>query len=151
MVLYLAQVQQQETDRSLALMPLAVQSVDRGWQITRERQRQTLPLPEQAQCHPQQLVLIEVDNAQLVTDCQDATDWILELIKTYLSLGVTPEELAHEANRLEQWKQSLTLQNQELSRRSLELEIRRDQLQALEVALKMSSPEEEEATEATED
>jgi hypothetical protein len=59
--------------------------------------------------------------------------------------------LAHEANRLEQWKQSLTLQNQELSRRSLELEIRRDQLQALEAALKTSSPEDEEAAEAAED
>ena len=149
-MLYLAQVQQSD-DRSLGLVLLAVQSIDRGWQITRDRQRQTIALPADTTLTHNQLVLVELDSAQAVTDTQDATDWVLETVKNYLSVGITPEELNQEANRLEQWKQSLTLQNQELSRRALELELRRDQLQALELSLKPATGEtsEEESTEPT--
>jgi dsDNA-specific endonuclease/ATPase MutS2 len=38
--------------------------------------------------------------------------------------------------RAEQWRQSLTLKSQELGRRALEMEARRDQIQELEENLK---------------
>jgi len=44
--------------------------------------------------------------------------------------------LQQEVERAEQWRQSLTIQNQDLARRSLELEARREQIQALEESLK---------------
>lgn len=139
-MLYLAQVQQSDDD-SLGLVLLAVQSIDRGWQITRDRQRHVIALPTDTDLTRNQLVLVELDSTRAVTETQDATDWVLETVKDYLSVGITPEELNQEANRLEQWKQSLTLQNQELSRRALELELRRDQLQALELSLKPATGE----------
>jgi hypothetical protein len=49
---------------------------------------------------------------------------------------MTPAQLRQEAERAESWRQSLTLQNQDLARRSLELEARREQIQALEESLK---------------
>ncbi len=151
-MLYLAQVQQ-PTEDSLGLVLLAVQSSDHGWQLTRDRQRQTIALPAHTTLTQNQLVLVELDSAQDVTETQDATSWVLETIRNYLSVGITPEELNQEANRLEQWKQSLTLQNQELSRRALELELRRDQLQALELSLKPAAGEtpEKSPTEPTPD
>jgi hypothetical protein len=44
--------------------------------------------------------------------------------------------LQQEVERAEEWRQSLTLQNQDLARRTLELEARREQIQALEESLK---------------
>lgn len=61
---------------------------------------------------------------------------MLDLIGTYLTTGITPDFLRQEAERAEQWRQSLTLQNQDLARRTLELEARREQIQALEESLK---------------
>jgi len=61
---------------------------------------------------------------------------VLKLVQTYLTSGMTVEFLQQEAERAEKWRQNLTLQNQELARRSLELEARREQIQALEESLK---------------
>jgi len=41
-----------------------------------------------------------------------------------------------QASRAEKWRQTLTLQNQELARRLLELEARREQIEALEESFK---------------
>jgi hypothetical protein len=49
---------------------------------------------------------------------------------------MTPELLQQEVERAEHWRQSLTLQNQDLARRSLELEARREQIQSLEESMK---------------
>jgi hypothetical protein len=67
---------------------------------------------------------------------EDATDWVINLVKTYLSTGITPDFLKEEAEKVESWQQNLTLQNQDLARRSLELEARREQIEALEESLK---------------
>ena len=82
------------------------------------------------------LVLVELSPQGEVLSLQDATTWVLDLVKTYLTSGVTPEFLKAETERSEQWRQSLTLQNQDLSRRSLEVEARREQIQALEESFK---------------
>jgi uncharacterized protein (DUF3084 family) len=61
---------------------------------------------------------------------------VLDLVQQYLSVGVTPTFLQEEAERTEQWRQDLTLQSQDLTRRHLEMEARREQIQTLEEDLK---------------
>jgi hypothetical protein len=82
------------------------------------------------------LVLVELSSTGDIERIEEATGWILHLVETYLTTGITPQFLREEADRAEQWRQSLTLQNQEIARRSLELEARREQIQALEESLK---------------
>ncbi|MDP5017317.1 MAG: hypothetical protein NWQ43_08460 [Dolichospermum sp.] len=78
------------------------------------------------------LVLVELSATGEIETIQDAKDWVMNLVQTYLSTGVTPEFMKQEAEKLENWQQHLTLQNQDLARRSLELEARREQIEALE-------------------
>ena len=87
-------------------------------------------------CHEGALVLVEISPTQEVQKIQDATHWVLDIVKQYLSTGITPDFLQDEVQRAEQWRQSLTLQSQELGRRALEMEARRDQIQELEENLK---------------
>lgn len=81
------------------------------------------------------LVLVELSPQGEIETIKDATDWVINLVQTYLSTGVTPEFLKQEAVKMENWQQSLTLQNQDLARRSLELEARREQIEALKESL----------------
>ena len=83
------------------------------------------------------LVLVQLTPNRQVQQIQGATDWVLSFIEQYLVTGVTPTFLQEEVQRAEQWRQSLTLQSQELGRRSLEIEARRDQIQELEENLKL--------------
>jgi hypothetical protein len=80
------------------------------------------------------LVLAELSGKEVV-NLEDATHWLLALVESYLSQGITPEFLQEEAKRAEQWRQELTLQSQDLARRSLELEARLRQIQELEERL----------------
>jgi septal ring factor EnvC (AmiA/AmiB activator) len=82
------------------------------------------------------LILVDLSPTKQVQDIHSATQWILEILDQYLSLGITPAILQEEVQRAEQWRQSLTLQSQELGRRALEVEARRDQIQELEENLK---------------
>ena len=82
------------------------------------------------------LVLVELSTTGKIETFEDATDWVINLVKTYLSTGVTSEFLKQETEKMENWQQNLTLQNQDLARRSLELEARREQIEALEESLK---------------
>ncbi|NEQ95607.1 MAG: hypothetical protein F6K30_02550 [Cyanothece sp. SIO2G6] len=80
-------------------------------------------------------VLAEVSESGQVKSVQNATPWFLLLIEQYVSQGLTPEFLSTEAKRVEEWRQFLTLQNQDVVRRSLEVETRREQIQELERGL----------------
>ena len=82
------------------------------------------------------LVLVQLSPTGEIENLEDATNWVVKLVQNYLSSGMTPAQLRQEAERAESWRQSLTLQNQDLARRSLELEARREQIQALEESLK---------------
>ncbi|TAE57649.1 MAG: hypothetical protein EAZ76_12725 [Nostocales cyanobacterium] len=82
------------------------------------------------------LVLVELSDAGDIESIEEATNWVMNLVQTFLSTGITPEFLKQEAENAEQWRQNLTLQNQDLARRALELEARREQIQELEESLK---------------
>ncbi|MDB9528474.1 hypothetical protein PN498_20955 [Oscillatoria sp. CS-180] len=86
------------------------------------------------------LVHIEEDLSK-VTTVEDVVPWLVNIVEEFLSQGITPEFLAKEAERAEQWRQSLTLESQEVERRALETAARRDEIQELERKLKIEREE----------
>ena len=133
-MLYLAQVQKQKLSGQVELRLLAHQQTTYKWEV--DEQEKLISVAEAIAFPEGGLVLIELSPKGEMLSIQDATTWVLDLVKTYLISGVTPEFLKAETERSEQWRQSLTLQNQDLSRRSLEVEARREQIQALEESFK---------------
>ncbi len=132
-MLYLAQVQKKLPGK-VELSLLAHQQAPHKWQVDEQGKIvcavQEIAFPEGV------LVLLELSPQGETLSIQDATAWVLDIVKTYLTSGVTPASLKTETDRSEQWRQSLTLQNQDLARRSLEVEARREQIQALEESFK---------------
>lgn len=140
-MLYLAQVQKQGLLGKLGLRLLARQESEYTWTLIVEKSvipeleasvgnTTLLPLSEGL------LVLVELSPSGEIEELQNATNWVLELVKIYLSNGITPSFLQQETERAEQWRQTLSLQSQELARRALEVEARREQIQALEESLR---------------
>lgn len=139
-MLYLAQVQKGLLGK-LGLRLLAHHKSEYTW--TTNVERSVIPEVEASVGNAIQmplseglLVLVELSPTGEISNLQNATNWVLELVKTYLSNGITPSFLQQESERAEQWRQSLTLQTQELARRALEVEARREQIQALEESLR---------------
>ena len=133
-MLYLAQVQKQKLSGQVELRLLAHQQTTYKWEV--DEQEKLISVAEAIAFPEGVLVLIELSPKGEMLSLQDATSWVLDLVRIYLNSGVTPEFLKAETERSEQWRQSLTLQNQDLSRRSLEVEARREQIQALEESFK---------------
>lgn len=133
-MLYLAQVQKKGILGKAGLRLLARQKSEHTWVVITEEE--VLPAAEANNLSEGLLVLAEVNHARQVTSVQDAKDWVLDIVQKFLITGITPAFLQQETERAEQWRQSLTLQSQELDRRALELEARREQVQALEESLK---------------
>ncbi len=139
-MLYLAQVQAQGLLGKLGLRLLARQEAEYNWVLVTEKSAipdietlldEPVPLPLSEGL----LVLVEIASDGQIYNLQNAADWVLKLVHIYLHNGVTPQFLQQEAERAEQWRQSLTLQAQELARRALEVEARREQIQAIEESL----------------
>ncbi|MEM7726209.1 MAG: hypothetical protein AAF208_07515 [Cyanobacteria bacterium P01_A01_bin.45] len=139
-MLYLAQVHKNQFLDQLQLRLLAREESDSIWMMIPEEA--FILLGKNTNLHEKLLVLVELSTTGEIEKLEEATDWILTLVEGYLTTGITPEFLRQEAQRTEQWRQSLTLQNQDLARRSLELEARREQIQALEESLKREKNEE---------
>ncbi len=135
-MLYLAQVQKKEILGEFTLQLLACQNSDDTWAMLFQETVLTLP-PDFAQnvLNEGMLVLADIGENSKVLNIEAATNWVLELVKKYLTTGFTPDFLQEEAQKAEGWRQSLTLQSQELSRRSIEVEARREQIQTLETKL----------------
>lgn len=133
-MLHLAQVQELDTEGKAKLQLLAHQKAEHVWVMLPEAESVVLECAQGV--HQGMLLLVELTGTRQVHQVYDAKDWVLKLIEEYLGTGLSPVLLQEEAQRAEQWRQSLTLQSQELGRRSLELEARRDQIQELEENLK---------------
>ena len=135
-MLYLAEVQNQENLGEISLQLLASHTSDDTWAILTEESFLTLPKDfAQNVLNEGMLVLADIGENSKVLHIQAATNWVLELVKKYLTTGFTPDFLHQEAQKAEGWRQSLTLQSQELSRRLIEVEARREQIQNLEAKL----------------
>ncbi|ARV60070.1 hypothetical protein BZZ01_16870 [Nostocales cyanobacterium HT-58-2] len=133
-MLYLAQVHNNEFLDQLQLRLLARHEGENIWTMIPEEA--FILLGKGNTLTEKLLVLVELSPTGDIERLEEATNWVLNLVQSYLTTGITPEFLRQEAERAEQWRQNLTLQNQDLARRSLELEARREQIQALEESLK---------------
>ncbi|HLO85735.1 MAG TPA: hypothetical protein VK203_12115 [Nostocaceae cyanobacterium] len=129
-MLYLAQVRKNEFLDQHQLRLLARQESENLWTAIAEEA--FILLGKGNTFNEKLLVLVELSPTGEIENIKEATSWVLYLVQTYLSTGITPDFLQREAEMAENWRQSLTLQSQDLARRSLELEARREQIQALE-------------------
>ena len=139
---YLAKVNKQTVLGGVELVLLAQHTADYLWEPVASVQvleAEQVNQSSQVSLNPGTLWLVTLtsDNPPQVRQIADATDWILQVVNQYLTKGITPEFFAEEIERVEQWRQSLTLQNQEVSRRALETAARRDEIQDLEKKLKL--------------
>ncbi|MFM5983033.1 MAG: hypothetical protein ACKO9I_21465 [Sphaerospermopsis kisseleviana] len=132
-MLYLAQVCKNDFLGQYQLRLLARQESEYLWSIISEDT--CILLAKGSIMNEKVLVLVELSPTGEIETIEDATSWVLYLVQTYLKTGITPEFLQQEAEKAEQWRQSLTLQNQDLARRTLELEARREQIQALQESI----------------
>lgn len=137
---YLAKVERASFLGSTTLQLLARQVEDYLWErLSREKTVETdiaLGIGNGA------LVLVELDESSTkVVAVEEAIPWVLDMVDRFLSQGISPEFLAQEAERAEQWRQSLTLESQEVERRALETVARRDEIQELEKGLKLAREE----------
>ena len=138
-MLYLAKVHKNEFLVQLELRLLARQEAENMWVMIPEEA--VILLGKGKHFTENLLVLVELSPTGEIERIEDATSWVLELVQKYLTTGISPEFLRQEAERAEDWRQNLTLQNQDLARRTLELEARREQIQALEEALQRDKSE----------
>lgn len=141
-MLYLAQVHKNDFLDQYQLHLLARQESENFWLTIADSDSvalaiETLILLGKANAISNNLlVLVELSPTGEIQRFEDATPWVINLVQTYLSTGITPEFLKQEVEKVESWQQNLTLQNQDLARRSLELEARREQIEALEESIK---------------
>lgn len=133
-MLCLAQVETKESVDQAELRIIARQRSEYAWAIVNEQD--TLPCVKATQYAQGALVLLRLSDTREVLEISDAKEWLLDIIRTLLITGITPQFLQEEFERTEQWRQTLTLQSQDLDRRALELEARREQLEQLEENLK---------------
>lgn len=131
---YLAQVKTTESPASGELLMLAQQNADQTWIVL--GQVIAVPVADVGNFTSGMLVLVEVDEEQQILNLQDAKYWLLDVIEEFLATNLSPAFLQQEAERAEQWRQDLTLQSQDLARRTMELEARQEQIQTLEAELK---------------
>lgn len=143
---HLAKVCHTTSEGALVLQFLARQLEDYLWELSIGDQEVVSTLP--VTFNEGTLVLVELDASNQVIELQEATDWILDLVSNFLTQGVTPQFFHQEVERAEQWRQSLTLQSQEIRRRALETAARRDEIQALEKKLRLEQEERERQNEA---
>lgn len=131
---HLAQVKKNDPEGKAHLQLLAQQKAEHAWTVLSD---EVVDLCIDGNGYREgSLLLVELNSSRQVQKVEDATPWILEIIEQYLAAGITPAILQEEVQRAEQWRQSLTLKSQELQRRALEMEARREQIQELEENLK---------------
>jgi hypothetical protein len=137
-MLYLAQVTKNPYLNELELQLLVMKTDEHLWQKTSGtlymENRETLQKFNEGI-----LVLLEVDENKQVLQIDNAKNWILDIIENFLSEPrLTPEFIQQEEERIEEGRQEITSKNLDLTRRQLELETQREQIQAVESSLSNS-------------
>ena len=137
-MLYLAQVTKNPYLNELELQLLVMETDEHLWQKTSGtlymENRETLQKFNEGI-----LVLVKVDENKQILQIDNAKNWILDIIENFLSEPrLTPEFIQQEEERIEEGRQEITSKNLDLTRRQLELETQREQIQAVESSLSNS-------------
>ena len=130
-MLHLAEVKNNESVGGVKLQLLARQQSDNFWAVINPEKYVSLANTDSLKAGV--FVLVELSDNHEVLNIQDVKDWMLDFVQQYLTTGITPNFLQEEVERAQKWRQDLTLQSQDLTRRHLEVEARLEQIQSLEV------------------
>lgn len=134
-MLHFAQVQKEAIKDQTKLRLLARQESEHTWALIEEAEVIPIPAAKTDEWSNGLLVLVELSPTRQVLSIKDATDWVLDLVKNYLTSEITLDFLQQERERVEEGLQTLTLEKLDLSRRLLEVEARREEIQELEAKL----------------
>lgn len=133
-MLHLAQVQIKKTEGRSELVLLARQHSEYTWKVL--GQPTVMPFANVENYGDQSLVLVNLSDLGEIVSLESAKNWVLHLIQMFLREGITPDFLQGQREWIEQGRQELTSGYQDLDRRALELEARREQIEQLEENLK---------------
>ena len=129
-MLHLAQVKKNPNSGEMELLLLARQSTQNVWEIISD---EIIPCKILMGFADGALVLVKLGNNQEILELEQAKDWVMGLVETYLTHGaITPEWVEKEQEKVEQWRQEITAKSLDLTRRQLELETQKEHLQELE-------------------
>jgi chromosome segregation ATPase len=130
-VLYLAEVQKQKGGllgggSKAELKLLACQRTDQNWSNVSE---EVIAAEDASKLNDGALVLVELNPQRQVQRIQEAGRPLVNILQSF-SRQVEKFKLKEE--EIDQWKESLTFQAQELNRREMEMEARAEQLQQMD-------------------
>nr|WP_228038300.1 pilus motility taxis protein HmpF [Nodosilinea sp. LEGE 06152] len=109
---------------------LACQRSEHSWSaVTGE---ESLTAPDDASYNAGALVMLEVSGSRQIQRHYEAGRTLTSILQNFSNLSKKSKTQEEE---IEQWKQSLTFQSQELNRRELELEARQEQVEQAEADL----------------
>ena len=129
-MLYLAEVQKKTgfiSSGKPEFKLLACQRGENTW--TAVPGDETMGAPDDATYNAGALVMVEMTNNRQIQRHYEAGRSLVSILQTFSNLSKKSKTQEEE---IEQWKQSLTFQSQELNRRELELEARQEQVEQAE-------------------
>ncbi|NEO99388.1 MAG: hypothetical protein F6K58_12035 [Symploca sp. SIO2E9] len=150
-MLYLAEVQKPKTGflgggGKAELKLLACQRTEQSWTV--ERTEEVVPAEEANAFNDGALVIVNLVNRLVKGEIEPAGDRVSTILQNFSRLL---EKSKNQEEEIEQWKQSLTFQSQEMNRREIELEQRLDQMQAKEEELALIEQQRQELESASEE
>ncbi|UKO96051.1 pilus motility taxis protein HmpF [Nostoc sp. UHCC 0870] len=130
-MLYLAEVQKQKGgllsgSSKTELKLLACQRTDQNWSPVSE---DVIAAEEASKLNDGALVLVEVTPNRQVQRIQEASRPLVNILQNF---SRQLEKYKLKEDEIDQWKESLTFQAQELNRREMDMEVRLEQLQNME-------------------
>lgn len=143
-MLHLAKVQKNTGSGKMELQLLAHQEDEHTWSVG---DTELLVVPDDETVETSvfseaMLVLVEIGDNQQIINIQEAQDWVLTLVaQNSPSKSHSVNLLREEEEKVEQWRQELTLKSQDLTRHNLEIATRQEQIQELEENLKREKEE----------
>ncbi|WP_298921553.1 pilus motility taxis protein HmpF [uncultured Nostoc sp.] len=134
-MLYLAEVQKQKGGllsggAKTELKLLACQRTDQNWSTVSE---EVIAAEDASKLNDGALVLVELNPNRQVQRIQEAGRPLVNILQNF---SRQLEKFKLKEDEIDQWKQSLTFQAQELNRREMDMEVRSEQLQQLEDELR---------------
>jgi chromosome segregation ATPase len=142
-VLYLAEVQKQKGGLlsgagKTELKLLACQRSDQNWSTVSE---EVIAAEDASKLNDGALVLVELNPNRQVQRIQEAGRPLVNILQNF---SRQLEKFKLKEDEIDQWKQSLTFQAQELNRREMDMEVRSEQLQQLEDELQQLEEQKQE-------
>jgi chromosome segregation ATPase len=130
-VLYLAEVQKQKGgllggSSKTELKLLACQRTDQNWSTVSE---EVIAADEASKLNDGALVLVELNPNRQVQRIQEAGRPLVNILQNF---SRQLEKFKLKEDEIDQWKESLTFQAQEMNRREMDMEARLEQLQQME-------------------